>query len=342
MRAAAFRNFNGTVIVQSSIIALNTASASPDVDGNFNSVGFNLIGQRDGSTGFTTNPTDQTGTIASPLDPLLSSAGVQNNGGPTPTVALLLGSPAIDKGINALTSLDAAINNSTTTINVVDSSNIPVGVGYTIRIDNEHMVAISKMGNVLTVTRAANGTSAASHSQGAILGSAFDQRGAGFPRSVDYPQFSNAAVDGADIGATEFGGPLVPISVSRKMHGIVPFDVNLPLTGPPGIECRAGGNHQLIMGFPGNVSVTSASVTSGVGSVSSFSVSGAAGNGESDGRGECADDRPDTFWREQWNCDRRCSDPDGRAPGRHDRQSDGERFRHRRDKIQIRPASRRH
>ena len=93
---------SGAATVKSSIIALNSGNvgSSPDVNGSFTSAGFNLIGKRDGSTGFTT-ATDQTGTTAAPLDPKLDPNGLQSNGGPTETVALLLGSPAIDKGASA-------------------------------------------------------------------------------------------------------------------------------------------------------------------------------------------------------------------------------------------------
>src|SRR5438067_2144796 len=97
-------NATGGVTVKSSIIALSrvvaddgTVGSNPDASGSFTSQGFNLIGKRDGSTGFTQS-TDQTGTVASPLDPKLDPAGFRDNGGPTGTVALLPGSPAIDKG----------------------------------------------------------------------------------------------------------------------------------------------------------------------------------------------------------------------------------------------------
>jgi predicted outer membrane repeat protein len=84
----------GTWTVKSSIIASNRLD---DVRGGFTSGGFNLIGKTDNSTGFT-QPTDQTGTSASPLDPKLAPAGLQSNGGPTQTIALDPGSPALDKG----------------------------------------------------------------------------------------------------------------------------------------------------------------------------------------------------------------------------------------------------
>jgi uncharacterized delta-60 repeat protein len=72
--------------------------------------------------------------------------------------------------------------------------------------------------------------------------------------------------------------PIPTQAVSRKIHGAAgTFDINLPLTGNVGIECRSGGatnDYQMIINFANSVTVESASVTSGTGSVSSFSVSG--------------------------------------------------------------------
>ena len=61
----------------------------------FVSEGFNIIGRRGSVTAFN-QPTDQTGTTATPVNPRLGA--LANNGGTTPTHALLPGSPAIDKG----------------------------------------------------------------------------------------------------------------------------------------------------------------------------------------------------------------------------------------------------
>ena len=98
----------GVANVKSTIIASNYGGvsffqSSPDVSGAFKSQGFNFIGRKDGSTGFTA-ATDKKGTIASPLNPQLDPKGLRSNGGPTQTVALLQSSPAIDKGTsNGLT-----------------------------------------------------------------------------------------------------------------------------------------------------------------------------------------------------------------------------------------------
>jgi hypothetical protein len=74
------------------------------------------------------------------------------------------------------------------------------------------------------------------------------------------------------------GAPMAQSAFSRKTHGGAgTFDIDLPLTGNVGVECRSGGatnDYQMIINFMTSVTVGSASVTSGTGSVSSFSVSG--------------------------------------------------------------------
>ena len=94
-------NNGGTANALNTIIAKNTGVNGPDASGSFTSLGHNLIGIADGFTiGFTNGVNgDQVGSFISPRDPLLGA--LQNNGGPTMTLALLPGSPAIDHGANA-------------------------------------------------------------------------------------------------------------------------------------------------------------------------------------------------------------------------------------------------
>jgi len=147
--------------VRSTIIANNTATFDPDVSGSsITSQGFNLIGKNDGAAASfpAGNPNannDIVGTSASPVDPKLDPIGLQDNGGPTQTIALLPDSPAIDKGTsNGLT------------------------------------------GNLTT-----------------------DQRGSGFPRTLNDSWIANAAGgDGTDIGAFEFA-PLRITSITRLANG---------------------------------------------------------------------------------------------------------------------------
>jgi hypothetical protein len=83
----------------SSIIALNSASTGgPDYftnGGELQSTGYNIIGNNAGAV-INSQPTDQIGTPAAPIDPLLGP--LANNGGPTLTHALQSGSLAIDRG----------------------------------------------------------------------------------------------------------------------------------------------------------------------------------------------------------------------------------------------------
>ena len=85
-------------------MALNSATAGPDYFGVAGAgSGHNLIGIADGSQGFGASHGDLVGTTASPLDPRLGP--LQDNGGPTPTMALLPGSPALNAGDNSAQSV---------------------------------------------------------------------------------------------------------------------------------------------------------------------------------------------------------------------------------------------
>jgi CSLREA domain-containing protein len=78
--------------IERSIVAGNSAAMGPDCYG-LGFSGYNLIGIDD-VCGH--GPTDAAGTLQAPLDPKITPLG--DHGGPTPTHALLAGSPAIDLG----------------------------------------------------------------------------------------------------------------------------------------------------------------------------------------------------------------------------------------------------
>jgi hypothetical protein len=83
----------------SSIIALNTATTGgPDYftnGGDLESTGYNIIGNSADAV-INAQPTDQIGTPAAPIDPLLDP--LADNGGPTLTHGLQSGSTAINRG----------------------------------------------------------------------------------------------------------------------------------------------------------------------------------------------------------------------------------------------------
>ena len=97
--------------LRSTIVAGNTASSGPDLGGPSRravfSKGGNLIGNGAGVTLIHEDgPEDQVGTAAAPIDPKLAydpngPLEVPVSGGPTKTLALLPGSPAVDRGVDA-------------------------------------------------------------------------------------------------------------------------------------------------------------------------------------------------------------------------------------------------
>jgi hypothetical protein len=87
----------GPTRTDSSIIALNSAPVGPDFAGvvALQSTGYNIVGNNAGAV-INSRPTDQIGTPAAPIKPLLRP--LADYGGPTLTHALQPGSPAINRG----------------------------------------------------------------------------------------------------------------------------------------------------------------------------------------------------------------------------------------------------
>ena len=69
------------------------------------------------------------------------------------------------------------------------------------------------------------------------------------------------------LGNNNCEGGIVPSAVSRKNHGTNTFDIDLPLSGNIGIECRSGGSpfgdHQVVVTFPGPITVNTVTVSAG-------------------------------------------------------------------------------
>lgn len=100
-------------VVRNSIFAGNTLAVGAaadgfDVYGQVNSVGFNLVGQTEGSNGWIAN--DQKGSAANPLDPGLDPNGLAFNGGPTQTLKVLTTSKAYRNGDPNMDTLAAPLN----------------------------------------------------------------------------------------------------------------------------------------------------------------------------------------------------------------------------------------
>ncbi len=91
----------GTINLKNTLVGANVdnsaAAKHADCSGMLTSQGHNLLGNDTGCV-FSAADGDQVGTGSGPIDPRLGP--LQNNGGPTPTHALLAGSRAIDAGDN--------------------------------------------------------------------------------------------------------------------------------------------------------------------------------------------------------------------------------------------------
>jgi len=86
---------SGSTTITNTILAGNhDPTSDPDCYGPLDSEAYNIVGILSPGCGFSPVAADQTGTPASPLDPLLGP--LANNGGPTMTHALAKGSPALD------------------------------------------------------------------------------------------------------------------------------------------------------------------------------------------------------------------------------------------------------
>lgn len=95
---------NGTLTLGNTIVAGNTGtSGNPEIrvqGGTVTSAGYNLIGDNAGDSTNTNISITYQPTDIRDVSPLLGA--LQNNGGTTPTHALLPRSPAVDAGLNAL------------------------------------------------------------------------------------------------------------------------------------------------------------------------------------------------------------------------------------------------
>jgi RHS repeat-associated protein len=94
--------------------------------------------------------------------------------------------------------------------------------------------------------------------------------------TLDYDAFGGISRAPVPANDTSGSGPVLTSAVSRMTHGTAgTFDVNLPLSGMPGIEMRSGTSYTLVLTFDRNVlSATRTTIASGIGTVGSSTFSG--------------------------------------------------------------------
>jgi hypothetical protein len=254
--------------LRNSLVAQNSGSSGPDLSGSFTSLGYNLIGNATGGT-ITPATGDQFGTVTTPgaIDAKLGP--LQNNGGPTQTRALLPDSPALDAASDfALATLSAAVSASDTTLSVVDASLIPASGGLKLRLGNEQVAVLSKIGNTLVVMRSANSTAATAHPSGDGLFLPCDQRD--LARSADGPDADILVT--VDIGAYELQ-PDVEDLQDKAINEDTALSFSFSLGDVGSGSCTitpTSSNTTLVPNDPAHLSVT------GIGSVRALQINPAS------------------------------------------------------------------
>ncbi len=237
---------------------------SNNVNGTSGNIGWRLVGD---------NTTDRGD------DPLMpdSHMVVRNlNGAPTlPLVNLggvllkkitvpLITSAATqqDNPVGILRPLDVALN--ATGLNLADGS---FGANDQLLLFNNAVVGFDKAPSAIYVqTAAPNGPWRLSNDLATDRGNDIIPAGVGFivrkATGTGQPAFW---VNNFPVQAVS--------AVSRRSHGGTDFDLNLPLSGTPAVECRStGGVYKVIFTFPAAVTFSGAAVTSGVASTVTPSV----------------------------------------------------------------------
>ena len=191
-----------TTQMVNTIMSGNTATITgPDIDATIAAANYCLITNTTGYT-ITSGANNQLGSA--------SGLGVLGlNGGPTKTLVPAAGSAPIAHG-GAVTTVPAAgilaTGASITLTNGAFFGNA-AGLGTVIIINSEQMLVTAVAGNVLTVVRGYNGTTAAAHVSGAGVYLSYDQRGYAItPTTLTTP----------DIGAYQTTGtaPATPTVIS--------------------------------------------------------------------------------------------------------------------------------
>ncbi len=224
----------GPLTTTNDTISGNSATTSGsggvyDLSGAFNAANTIIAGNSGGDLDGSVS-TGQNNMVGLPNSDTLSQVlgPLANNGGPTQTMALVAGSPAIGAG-GALTTLSASLSNSATTATV--ASNTFLAVGDYLSIDSEIVLITAISGDTLTLLRGQYGTTAATHNSGANVDLATDQRGAARvtqdqgafaagvtsllvtsaadnASSIDTPGTLRYAINFADQAKASSGGPL--------------------------------------------------------------------------------------------------------------------------------------
>ena len=183
----------------------------------------------------------------------------------------------------------------TTFVGLAGASGSADGAGNAVRFRNPAFVAVDSAGYIYVtdnfnntirkITPAGSATTLAGSADDFRVGSIDGIGGVvrfARPTGIAVDNTGNIYVADYENNTIRAGAPPVQLvsAVSSKVHGNAgTFDIDLPPTGDPAIECRSGGatnDYTIVFDFMNNVSVGSATVAAGagVGNVNNFNVAG--------------------------------------------------------------------
>jgi hypothetical protein len=221
--------------VQNTIIADNAAPFSPDIDGELTSLGHNLVGDAHHGTGF--SPSDLLDT-----DPRLCA--LRDNGGPTQTMALLPGSPALGAGDPALAGTAdqrgvvrsghvniGAYQASASAFAVTAPDTVTAGVPFEVTVTAVDTFGQTAFGYTGTVT-----FSATDHGNGVVLPLDYTF----MPDGVGVHTFTNTG-----LGETTLVTPLVEsITVTDAVDATITGSAVVEVAPPPAPSAASVGERQ--------------------------------------------------------------------------------------------------
>ena len=133
-----FNNSSGTSTLNNTIVAANfdEYGTPNDIEGAVaGGSSHNLIGVSTGLSGISNGSSgNQVGTAAAPINPMLGA--LQDNGGPTATMALLPGSPAFNAGDNSLIPVSVTTDQRGSGYARIENGTVDIGA-YEFVIDND-------------------------------------------------------------------------------------------------------------------------------------------------------------------------------------------------------------
>lgn len=154
---------------------------------------------------------------------------------------------------NATTTLDGAIDNSQTSIDVVDGSVFPSTGNFRLIVDSEYMLCTARNTNTLTVVRGIEGSTPAAHIAGTAVSHILTAGGLMSAVSdnslwVTGPPYGNISlsdftvINGTGVTATEHSGRLSVVKPGHSGESVTLFVVGMP-TPPFTLEmaCRFFG-----------------------------------------------------------------------------------------------------